>query len=184
MNLEENIFEKTISNSPALYHFLDGYINPETGSSSDIVYRFLGINNQIYPKELNSYVIYTNMNNKTISLKDWIKYSDFHSDLLDFASYKNDFTYSFEKKIFIDINDMEVDVSDIFIEKLSNMMILVGLDNHSTSLYFFILDDILYVMSINSGQGIQNHKKYTDAFSMVDVNMEINRILIHMINGA
>jgi hypothetical protein len=30
----------------------------------------------------------------------------------------------------------------------------------------------------------KNHKKNTDAFSIVAVNMEINNILIHMINGA
>ena len=32
MSLEENIFSKTLTNSPALYHFLDGYVNRETGS--------------------------------------------------------------------------------------------------------------------------------------------------------
>ena len=51
-------------------------------------------------------------------------------------------------------------------KKIFNKSIYVlGEDNHATNLLFFINDDDLYILSINSGLGINNHKFKDGYFS-------------------
>jgi len=75
------------------------------------------------------------------------------NNVIDFLSHAG--IYEFTKKTLQFIN-----IDEINFGNLNNSILTLGLDSHATSLLFYIIDNDLFILSINSGLGIDKHKQY------------------------
>ena len=66
--------------------------------------------------------------------------------------------YNYNEKTNLKI--IKIDEIKSNLNNLDNSILTLGLDSHITSLLFYIIDNDLFILSINSGLGINNHKKY------------------------
>ena len=53
-----------------------------------------------------------------------------------------------------------INIDKINFGNLNNSILTLGLDSHATSLLFYIIGNDLFILSINSGLGIDKHKQY------------------------
>ena len=158
MNFEfqkNNLLEELLSfYPPSLFHFLDGHLNPDFGCISTKIIDFI-----------KSYQNETKITNIT---NDIMFYTD-----ESFKINNNDdkISFKFENKIInfnITNNDINLEINIENIKKIiDNKYNIFTIDNdsHATAIIFFTKDNNLYMLSCNSGMGINIHTKYDDKYS-------------------
>jgi len=152
------------NNKPLIYYFLSGFLGKNSeGCDTKTVQKFLK-NKDIY--EFNSI-------GKTLKIINF-EYDDDNS-IFTFSNlinnkYSNDsLEYNFINKT-VSVNNKTVSVNDTIvndniIKHFNNLIFILGEDNHSTNLVFFINDKYLYILSINTGLGIDNHDQFDGYYS-------------------
>ena len=145
MSTEMETFLK--KNKPLIHYFLSGFLGEyDNGSSIYTVIELLD-RNDIYKFNNNDLLkiieLNTNVNkHKSTTMKLSTNETSISLQLND--------DYKISEYYKINVNDFK---------KIFNKSIYVlGEDKHLTNLLFFINDDNLYILSINSGLGINNHK--------------------------
>jgi hypothetical protein len=147
INLENFCKENSFKNFTPCIHFLDGLLNSNFTIDRNIMYNFLSEhNNSLVTKEIGENEIY---------------YLNFIYDkfteqfILNFYDFKNR-----KKPIIFKIDDTDID------EKLTSIIpyfkyciCQIGANLHATSLLIYHENDKLIILSFNSGQGIEKHKK-------------------------
>jgi len=137
-------------NKAVFYHFLDGLLNPNAGYYVNHMQQFIKNNLHINPNIKIIQIDYIiEQNNFCFFIKD--------SD--DKIIIKKEFI--FEKINFQSLNLFLFDEEEIQI--LSNVIqyyciIQDGTDSHATSIVSFTIDNNFYIMSCNSGKGIDLHE--------------------------
>jgi hypothetical protein len=133
-------------NQPCLYHFLDGLLNENIGCEKKISRNF------IFNNHIDDNVVFLNITSE--------KKKFYENEKLKLIFYNKDNIENAEV-IWSDKITLEI-IKQYFkycICQLSN-------NDHATSLLFFIKDNILYTLSINSGAGIKDtHLKYNDKYN-------------------
>jgi hypothetical protein len=147
----ENFLEK---NKPLIHYFLSGFLGKyDNGCPINTVIELLDrydiyeFNNNELLKiiELNTTVNKYNLTTMKLSTNETSIILQLNDDYKISENYNikvNDFKKIFNKSIYV-----------------------LGEDNHATNLLFLINDDDLYILSINSGLGISNHKFKDGYFS-------------------
>jgi hypothetical protein len=144
MSAQNNRFINSIKNESLLYyHFLDGYIDKDTGSNIDntIIHKYIGS--------------YENIN----------KYGNIHiakliynmNDDVILSCYN--ITTNETIMLFNDVDNYEL-LIDIF----KYCIIQTLHDNHATSILIYHINNEMYLYLFNSGSGIENHKKNIDMY--------------------
>ena len=134
----KNIFENSINFDKAIYyHFLDSFINRESGDTTLNVNNFLLKNNivsdDIYTIIINNdNIIYNNMKNGIDKGEIKIDFDNIESlnIIKNIELYKKIFNYAY---------------------------VCVSQDNHATSILIFEKDNKIYLLLFNSGLGIEIH---------------------------
>jgi hypothetical protein len=140
-------------NKPLIYYFLSGFLGENSeGCGTETVQNFLR-NKYIY--EFNSII------GKTLKIINF-EYDDDNS-IFTFSNLINN-KYSNDSLKYNFINNT-VSVNDNIIKHFNNLIFILGEDNHSTNLVFFINDKYLYILSINTGLGIDNHDQFDGYYS-------------------
>lgn len=123
------------------FHFLDGYLNPNQGFNTDLIYKHL--NNKQLVKQSNNLYKLNNISPERIFLKK------FNND--DYLEKKWD-----------EINETDY---DNILTALQYCIVNNNYNTHATTMIFFIKNDNLYFLSVNSGEGIKFcHKKNNDKY--------------------
>lgn len=142
-----NEFEKSIKKELSLYfHFLDGYIDEDTGSitNADFIRKNILSNKEIF--------MYGNLYISRLDYKDSTSIN---------LIYYND---SIETYISFDYWTMLEDFDEYDIFKNNYFSIQVLHDKHATSIVIFPQDTKLYLLLFNSGDGIKNHKNKNNMY--------------------
>jgi len=149
MSDKRRLFDLIVEeNIPALHHLLDGYIN-DKGNHMNHIHDFILVNN-IVPDKLNIHKV--ECNNMYITLK--------------YDNYKI-LQYDYINKILINESHKTYDLNiiNLLFEQLKSLMIQTSANIHATSLYFFTRDEVLYLMTINSGLGIETHLRHDNLYT-------------------
>jgi len=129
-------------NKPLFHYFLSGFLGKyDSGSYTYIVTEFLELN-ELYNFNNNELRLNTDVNKHKITSKKITK-------------NKTSIILQLDKDYTI-IKDLKINKTDFetFIDK---SIFVINQDTHATNLLFFINDGKLYILSINSGLGIDNH---------------------------
>jgi len=152
---------------PIFYHFLDGFINNDSGYTSEHTFLFL-LNNNIISNFFNLYICDSDdiipitklveLKNNSFNILNLINKQTSKGVLYEY--YENT---SFNKKS---------------LEKIFNYSIYtIGKDTHQTSIVNFIKNNKFNILSINSGFGIYNHlqnnKKFLPYYG-ISIDLEDN----------
>ncbi len=163
--MSQNNFLKNIElYKPAIFHFLDGYLDPNIGNQTKNSIDFL--QNILTGFDENINILNINFTDKTFlgcelffhntNTKSVIKYTNFNLSNID-ESIAN-----------LSSNNPEYSMSGInnpnSPSKLLNFfeycIIQISHDLHATSLLFFQKDGVQYLLTINSGLGINIHENF------------------------
>jgi hypothetical protein len=140
-------------NKPLFHYFLSGFLGKDDpGSYTHTVIEFLELNNlyNFYNNDLNLIKLNTDVNKHKIISKKITKNKTSiilqldkdYTIIKDLKINKTDFETFFDKSIFV-----------------------INQDTHSTNLLFFINNNNLFILSINSGLGIDNHISHDGYYS-------------------
>jgi hypothetical protein len=150
-------------NKPLFYYFLSGFLDNSVGSNSKISIDFLK-NNSIYKFNTdnalndidfdyeNSYKFTSYFQITSNSNRIRLNYI-FHSQTVTIGTEPND------DKVNDDV------INKAFIKIFDKSIYMLQQDKHATSLVFLIEGNNLYILSINSGLGIENHKTFREYYS-------------------
>jgi hypothetical protein len=146
----ENInFITSLSKYKVVYfHFLDGFIKQDVGDTLDNINNFL----------FNYKLVKNNIQILTID------YDLRSNDLLKTLNYRNIITneitsYQID---FNKLNQINIDLLEKLKTLFNYCIYQVGHDKHATSFLVFIKNNKLYLLTINSGAGIENHNHIFD----------------------
>jgi len=154
MSDKRRLFDLIVEeNIPALHHLLDGYIN-DKGNRMKQIHDFI-LKNKIIPKNLNVYQF--EHRSAFVSLTK-------NSLFISLTNKHNTFRYDYTG-IYPILYENNVQETKLLIEELSSLMIQTSANVHATSLYFFIYENVLYLMTINSGLGIEKHLKHDNLYT-------------------
>jgi len=134
-----NFTQEYLKNKPIFYHFLDQYITENSGYNSNSVIDFIIHEMKDYLPILDTPINFCNL-----------IWTESKYILTIENNYSQNIIHDFE------LPDMPIDLSHIFKNKFS--IINVNTDDHSTSIIVYFKDGLYYVMLINSGDGLDNHK--------------------------
>ncbi len=162
MSLIKNDFHKNINiNKSAIYHFLDGYLDPNIGNTKQISINYL--KNILNDQEQNIEILDINLvnymtmecelifhNSKSTSI---IKYTGFNlCKILESLSNLSS-NESFITNIDLDHENKSLKLLNHF----KYCIVPVYHDKHATSILFFQHSNKQYMMTINSGLGLEIH---------------------------
>ena len=155
MDIKENIIDEILTkNVPSLFHFLDGYLNPNYGSTSEIIINFL--------KEYD---------NKYNNIKEDIKFYTNKIFNIEINLDNTKISFIFDKNIInfnITDTNINLEIDIIKIKKIIDTkynIFTISNDEHATAINFFTKDNNLYMLSCNSGMGINSHQQHGDKYS-------------------
>ena len=135
-----------------IYHFLDGHLNENFGSHTSNIYKFL----RFYSKKHDNNDIEKKIllhNNDIINITDNHIVFNFKDTTIDF-NIANDY----------EVNNNIEDIKNIINEDTYNIFDIRN-DSHCTSIVFFTRNNNFYMLSINSGNGINLHDKKNELYS-------------------
>ncbi len=163
--MSQNNFLKNIElYKPAIYHFLDGYLDPNVGNQTINSINFL--KNILFGFDENINILDIDFTNKkfldcelsfhNVNSKSVIKYTNFNLSDID-GSLSN--LSSNNRQFSIDGLNNPNNPS-ILLGFFEYCIIQISHDLHATSLLFFQKDGVQYLMTINSGLGINIHENF------------------------
>ena len=179
-----NIIDKY---KPILFHFLDGFINPECGYNRQLLFNFMIESNmiknflsseiEIYKKPIN---ILKDNEDGSISISDIVNNKFYNIERNRDLSKFLISDYDSSSKKYIKLRD----INDIDYENIFNYSIYItGQNEHQTTIVFFIKDCNFYILSFNSGLGIEKHendktstKKYVPYYGTYIENIDYKNI--------
>ena len=146
-----------IKNKPLIYYFLSGFLGKNsTGCDTETVQKFLR-DKSIYDFNSTEEEFKNNLKIITFNYDDDTHFT--FNKLINQESLK----YNFDTNN-VYVNNIVKDNTNI-IQNFNNLIFILGEDNHATNLVFFIKDDYLYILSINTGLGISEHKNINEYYS-------------------
>ena len=152
--------------APVYFHFLDGYLNPDYGSASETITDFVTSNSIYFDEEKYSQYVPEECN--IVTSIEQLYDSSLAVNYFD-GKTKKKVKQIFDGKTMKEVNQNIKIFTDSekkpVIEMLEYCIYQVSNDSHATSIVFFTKNNCLYCMSVNSGKGIENHKKYIDMYT-------------------
>ena len=167
IDTEQNVTFLNIinSNKPIFYHFLDGFLN-NSGYTANLLIEFITnnkiINNFILlnTKIINNFKLLNTKINNPINILLIFGTEMIFKDIVNNKTYLITFD---RDNIFISdsINNHMINKRIINESEIANLfnycIYILGQDNHQTTIVFFIKNKKFYILSFNSGLGINRH---------------------------
>ena len=142
-------------NKPLFDYFLSGFLG-ENGAGCDIeIVKIFLSNNGIYKFNID----------KSLKAIDF-RYNNYNDEFIfsNLINTNKSLKYNFKTHNILENNEILYNDRNIM-SYFNNLIFLLGEDNHTTNLVFFIKDEYLFILSINSGLGINKHNKIDGYYS-------------------